>query len=226
MQTGSSDIKSLIASLGEKDATKRQSAYESLVSMGKAATDSLIEALPSSRERMRHEIISALGEIGDPRAVTPLVKLLGDKDGLTRKLSREALVAIGQLSVPALIEASESKSKEVRWGAAKALGEIADPASIPTLVKLLEDKEFEIRWLAAEGLIVMDRESLLPILRELVSRADTLSLNDGMHLVIRNLAEEEEYQDILTPVLKAMDGFDVAVAVPMAANKAMEKLSA
>ncbi|MCD6567584.1 MAG: HEAT repeat domain-containing protein [Dehalococcoidia bacterium] len=224
MQIDSNRIKSLIASLGEKDAQARQSAYESLVSIGKPATTLLIEALSSHGKRIRREAASALGEIGDPEAVTALTNLLGDKDGLLNKCARDALVSIGKLSVPSLIEASADKNKQVRWNVAKALGEIADPASVPALIKLLEDKEFEVRWLAAEGLIVLGKEGLPPLLQELVLHADTLSLNDGMHLVIRNLAEEDEYQEILMPVLKAMDGLDTDISVPMAAKAAMGKL--
>jgi HEAT repeat protein len=68
---------------------------------------------------------------------------------------------------------------EVRWEAAKALGEIADPWSAPALEETLMDAGFDIRWLAAEGLIALGRAGLKPLLATLLKKADSVYLREG-----------------------------------------------
>jgi len=52
---------------------------------------------------VRSEAAEALGEIGDPRAVEPLIKSLSDKDPFVRSTSADALAKIGEQSLEPLI---------------------------------------------------------------------------------------------------------------------------
>ena len=63
--------------------------------------------------------------------------------------ARKSLVAMGKPAIPALLEALHHENRQVRWEAAKALGQLADPSAADELVKTLySEEDFDIRWLA------------------------------------------------------------------------------
>jgi HEAT repeat protein len=71
-----------------------------------------------------------------------LMDLLENKDGMVRQKAREALVALGKPAVSSLVKALQNyKTNQVRWEAAKALGELNDARSMP---KRLCRKQLEI----------------------------------------------------------------------------------
>ena len=84
--------------------------------------DHLLSALKTWNKDTRLGVIEALGEIRDPRAVEPLIGLLGDKDN------------------------------EVRWESALALGEIADPRAFGPLEGALRDPDRYVRYGSAIAL--------------------------------------------------------------------------
>jgi HEAT repeat protein len=63
----------------------------------------------------------ALGKLGDTRAVSPLIQVLGDKDRWVRRWVAEALVKMGNQSVEPLIQALKDNDSVVHWYAAEAL---------------------------------------------------------------------------------------------------------
>ena len=155
--------------------------------------------------------------------VRALIAALGGDDGTVRRGAREALVAIGKPAVRSLIEALQYPSEHVRWEAAKALGEIRDKTSAPALVVALEDKSSGIRWLAAEGLIALGRHTLPPLLFALVKRPSSIWLREGALHVLHLLAHQG-LGDETRPVVAALEGPAPTVAVPLAAEDAIEKL--
>ena len=78
-----------------------------------------------------------------------------------------------------MVELLKHPDHEVRWEAARALGEIADPRAAPALVVTLEDEGFDIRWLAAEGLIALGPVGLAPLLEALAEKANSVYLTGG-----------------------------------------------
>lgn len=123
----------------------------------------------------------------------------------------------------------------MRWEAAKALGEIADPETGPVLVEALEDEEFDVRWLAAEGLVRMNIKGLKPLLEALELRGDSVLLREGAHHVFHDLAKGR-LRKFLVPVLASLEALEPgeevpwtahhqwAVEVPLAARQALERL--
>src|SRR5512136_1578624 len=97
--------------------------------------------------------------------IEALVEELGSNDGLKRLHARERLIEMEATAVPALMKALKSPSEQVRWEAAKTLGEIRDPSAAEALVDALEDNEPAVRWLAAKALIALGRGALVPVLR-------------------------------------------------------------
>jgi len=112
-----------------------------------------IKALGDEDWRVRMEAAVALGNIGDPRAVEPLIRALGDKDWRVRM---EAAVALGNIGDPRavepLIQALGDKSGSVRRVAARALGEIGDPRAVEPLTRALRDENQYVRRVAAGAL--------------------------------------------------------------------------
>jgi HEAT repeat protein len=137
--------------------------------------------------------------------------------------ARRALVALGVPVIPHLVKALRSKKQWVRWEAAKALGEIRDPAATRALVAALEDKMFDVRWLAAEGLIAIGPLAVVPLLRALIRHPDSLWMREGAHHALHDM-KKGELDKILQPVIAALEEIDFQVLVPPAAQAALEEI--
>jgi HEAT repeat protein len=119
----------------------------------KAAVKPMIEALDFNvgpnkdgkkakrTNRANQKIASALGTIGDPSAVQPLLRLLkATKEANVQRSAIRALAALkAKDAVDDLIKFSEDSqaNKVIRMNAVYALGEIGDPKALPLLVLAL-----------------------------------------------------------------------------------------
>lgn len=159
----------------------------------------------------------------NPTAINELVTALANKSGSARQRARETLVELGRPAVPNLVAVLGSANQQIRWEAAKALSEIADPSSSSALVTTLEDNDPGIRWLAAEGLSKIGQPGLAPLLEALVQRPASSRLRQGAHQVLGRLIKGE-WRTHLEPVLLALEGPAPLVAVPQAAQAALETL--
>ncbi len=98
-------IEPLVAALRYSD-EERASAAEALVKIGEAAVEPLAAALKDSNasESVRACAAKALGQIGNPRAIEPLIEALNDSDWRwVRPSVVEALVKIGEAAVEPLV---------------------------------------------------------------------------------------------------------------------------
>lgn len=158
-----------------------------------------------------------------PLSVEALIPDLASKDGTKRHRARVALQHIGRPAVPALLQALNSPSENVRWEAAKALGVIRDPRAGPALVDALEDEDPAVRWLAAEALIALGRHALVPVLSSVERCADSEWLQAGVAQVLRALVKDDLAPEA-APVLEALNSVDAAVAAPAAAYRVLRRL--
>jgi hypothetical protein len=168
--------------------------------------------------------------------IPELVSALASPDPTVRTKAREALVAIGKarkalvasrkLTVPSLIRLLSHSKPHVRWEAAKALCDIADPIAAFALVNALDDRNGDVRWLAAEGLAALGRESLQPLMAALIERAQSCWFCEGAHHVCHTLVNKRKLGPILRPVLAALGQSEPEVAVPPAAYDALSRLRA
>jgi HEAT repeat protein len=161
----------------------------------------------------------------DPPVVGSLIGDLASKDGLVRESARLSLIAVGRPAVGALIKLLADRNRQVRWEAAKALSQIADPAAAPALVRALEDDEFSVRWLAAKGLIALRSKGLAPLLRALTKRSDSVSLLQGAHHVVHELAKRRALKEVMRPLLTALEDVEPSLGVPPAARAALDALA-
>lgn len=152
-----------------------------------------------------------------------LVAGLRSRDGSVRKEARETLTSMGKRVVRQLIPLLKDPDDNVRWEAAKALVSIADAGAAPDLVAALEDRTFGVRWLAAEGLIAINREALVPLLETLVERSNSVWLRGGAHHVLHELAKGD-LEDLLTPIVAALDGVAPEIGLLRPASKALREL--
>ena len=114
--TAKRDIRGLVRALRHPELGVQWEATAALGSLGTAAIDELLRELPTRNRAVKLGIIEALGEIGDPRAVEPLIRFLRDP------------------------------SVEVRWETALALGEIGDPRATAPLLAGLRDPDRYVRY--------------------------------------------------------------------------------
>jgi HEAT repeat protein len=82
----------------------------------------LLRVIEGPHSNARYWSIEALGDMGDTRAVEPLIALLGDKDVI------------------------------IRYGAAKALGAIGDSRAFNPLAQLLHDPSEMVKQLAQKSI--------------------------------------------------------------------------
>lgn len=133
--------------------------------------EALISALKVSDREIRWNAAVKLGEIGDKRAIEPLIGALKDGYIPVNLPAAEALVQIGEPAVIPLIKALEDKVKTVRFFSAEILGKIGDRRSVEALINALKENEADVRHSAAEALGKIGDTRALPAL-ELVAQND------------------------------------------------------
>jgi CBS domain-containing protein len=94
------------------------------------------------------------------------------------------------------------------------------------LVERLEDPDEGVRWMAADGLIALGATSVEPLLCELKLRSDSLFLRQGAHHVLQGVLGRDHLQDVLNPVIRALEAVEPVVTVPFAAQQALANLRA
>ncbi|MCA9103679.1 MAG: HEAT repeat domain-containing protein [Planctomycetales bacterium] len=153
--------------------------------------------------------------------VRQLVSQLSSENPVERQDARAALVRINTDAVPHLIEVLDAPQQHLRWEAAKALADIADPAAAEPLVLRLGDEDTDVRWVAGEALIAIGRDAVRPLLDMLTRLGREDGIPEGAHHVVHDLAGEHELAPVLKPVLKAFDTAEPGTAVPLAAHHAL-----
>jgi HEAT repeats len=127
--------------------------------------DFVLEALHLPDPAAREVAIRSLGKSANPRAVAPLVALLGDTDRDTREHAVRALGALGEGAVEPLIRALADPDWHVRTGAAVALRIIGDTRAIEPLIRSLSDGNRFVRRDAVKSLgRIGDRRAVDPLI--------------------------------------------------------------
>lgn len=159
---------------------------------------------------------------GNESQLTDWISQLDSSDGEIRQSARHQLVQTGSDAVPALVNALDHASETMRWEAAKALGEIRDPAAVEPLIEILADDD-SVRFVAASALIGMSNDSVPHLLRALIH--EPARFRDGGCFVLHHLAsDDEKLREPLTPVVEALMSLDSSLLVPVESEKALSKL--
>ena len=154
-----------------------------------------------------------------------LMENLGNKDGMLRQRSRLSLVAMGAAAVPPLILALQnSTADQVRWEAAKALGDIGDARAIPALVQALEDEDSDVVWLAAEGLNAFGMAAWPTLLKALINEGtESVILRQGAHHVLHD-QKQKGYDDLLAILISALDLDELPDSASRAASDILNRM--
>ena len=155
--------------------------------------------------------------------IATLIAGLGSTKGSERHGARRDLVRLGSAAVPQLMAALADGTHNARWGAAKALGEIADPTAAPTLVKALEDDDSDVRWLAATALVALRRDGLVSLLEAIRGEQLDLFGHHAAHHVVSDLAKRGHAKE-LAPLLEAIESDSPDVHAPLVAAELLQKL--
>ena len=156
--------------------------------------------------------------------VSSLIADLAREDPGLRIHAREALVALGDSAIEALVTTLHDPRQHVRWEAAKTLETIADASTAPALVAALHDDDPDVRWVAGEALVKLGTDGLPSLLGALIRHSDSLEFSRGVHHVLHDLAKQG-HAELLTPVIRALDGPEPGVAAPPTALKALRVLT-
>ena len=163
-----------------------------------------------------------MNEAESPADIDSLIADMTCNDVLKCQKARRSMVDMGSPAVAPFIEALSSPIHWVRWEAAKGLGEIGDPAAIDALVEAIEDLNFDVRWLAAEGLIRIGSDSVVPVLKAIIHRPDSVKMRMGAHHVLHDLSTDE-LKELLQPLLTALDNLE-SPEVPLLAMEVLNQL--
>lgn len=144
------------------------SAARALARLGEPGIQALLECVKHQDYMALKAAAEALGDLGDPRAVQPLI----DRAGSAYSGAHDSVVqALGKLGRPALQELLRRLKQDesgVCPDAVVALGCIGDPRALEPLLGLLRSDNDLMRWGAAEALGKLgDARAVEPLLRRL-----------------------------------------------------------
>jgi hypothetical protein len=111
------------------------------------------------------------------------------------------------------------------------LSERLDPELAPVFVAALARERNEgNRWVASHALMNLGAAALRPLLEGLVQGADSAFLRDGAHAVLKVLVRQKIFtparvDELIKPVLAALEGMDPGVHVPFAAHRALDVMA-
>lgn len=120
----------------------------------------------------------------------------------------KVLLKLGNIAIPALIDIlnDEDAEDELRWYAAKILGDLKDAEAIPPLIELLQTTDSEeLQAMAASALGQMGIEAIAAL--SLLLADDTTRL-----LAVRSLAYIR-HPETITPLLSVVDDAQVDIRV-------------
>lgn len=134
------------------DVDTRWWALRTLASSPQSRTEWLVQFLNDPAPEVRQ--CAALGLAGKPdeSAVASLVHALSDEDSMVCSLASNALIKVGAVAVPSLIETVQKGAQSQRIHALRALAEIRDHRAIPVMMKVMQEDSALLQHWAQEGL--------------------------------------------------------------------------
>ncbi len=173
---GDDGFTALTTVLGDPDmgSEARRRAAQGLAQSGDpGALNPLVAALQQDRDGfLQMTAAIALGQLGVPEGVPALLAALADAEFAWGSAAENALVRIGSMAVPFLIDVLPTGTPSLLKHAATALGRIGDPRALGPLLVLLADPDAGVRWRAVEGLAWLRDPQAVPALLPLLADPD------------------------------------------------------
>ena len=112
--------------------------------------------LRSTCPELRSTSAYALGQIGDKRAVGPLVEILRDYYTVfVPEISSEGMIELGNSKISNSVRHDFERAIRFRATAVAALGKLGDPAAVPVLRQALRDTNADVRAAATDALVAL-----------------------------------------------------------------------
>jgi HEAT repeat protein len=112
-------------------------------------------------------VILLLGCQSPSDRINKLILQLNNSDSSIQSKTVEDLVTIGSPAVEPLIIALKDNNASMRWGAARALGQIKDTRAIEPLISSLKDTDLTVRETAAGALVNIGEPAVDPLITAL-----------------------------------------------------------
>ena len=143
IQDDNAFIEALVQNFADTDIMKHLDAWDALEWLGPAVVPYLLKNLHKYEPKVQQGVITALGLIGDSRALDLLLELLVHND------------------------------TQIRWCAVKALGRLNDARALSSLVAALTDKCRIMRLMAIDALAdLRNRRAVEPLIQRLTEEDD------------------------------------------------------
>jgi HEAT repeat protein len=170
-----------------------------------------VAALKDEYWPVREYAAEALGEIGDGRAIEPLIAALGDGEPSVGLEAEKALGKIGAPAVEPLIAVLQNKAEEriKRCRTACALGHTRDNRAVDLLISLLADKEEEqtVRWNAAIALgEIKDRRAVEPLLESL--NDETFRVKNNILIALGEIGDIRAIEPLTSLLHKKIENYE------------------
>ncbi|MBW2041812.1 MAG: HEAT repeat domain-containing protein [Deltaproteobacteria bacterium] len=152
----------LMDSLYEKDSPALHEIPRALAKIGSPAVEPLIRASQRPDVETARMAVQALGEIGDARAVGPVLESLERRDPFLVQAAVDALIAMGEIAVVPLIQRAAAPGKAGNR-AVEALEGIGAPA-VPRFLAVLESDPHRFEAVAFEVLPAVGAPAAKPLM--------------------------------------------------------------
>jgi hypothetical protein len=211
MLAGRTQVQTLINDLRDSDWIKQRDAAEKLGNIGDPrAVEPLLELLKADVFVASDEAAHALGKIANPGAVEPLIKELksyrigqnaatalgeiGDRRAINQLIATSNFSALGKIGDPRttkiLIDALTNKSSSDKREIIIALGDIEDPLAIDPLINILNRGDSQ-RSIVAEALVKIEASREIDSLvfinnlkdENIMVRRDAIKSLDSMRVI-------------------------------------------
>ncbi len=175
----------------------------------------LLAALKDPDDNFRASIVTAIGQLKEPRNINVIIPLLKDSSEEVKRAAATALGAINDpRAVEPLLKTLQDDSQPVRTAAIQSLGKMADRRAVtPLLILLPVEKSVEIRRdiITALGAIG-DNRAIKPVLKALeddnpqirnaaVEAAGKLKVPNAVELLLEFMHNEKNFYNPNLPVL-------------------------
>gem|GEM_PF-769545 len=173
----------LLELLKDADSTVSDASVSALSGLGDAAVQPLVTVIPEVSERVLKKVVQGLGNLGDIRAINPLLALMETASSDVRPLIAQALVHIDDriCSSDTVHYMMKQSYAALRLSMVKQLGNFRFPHAIDIALKVLEetftdaDREMFALYPRPEFLILA-QEAVVGVCRSVAELLGTLNL--------------------------------------------------
>lgn len=157
------------------------------------AMDSIIKGLHDKNRITKIDLIWCLGHLNDERAVKPLIKGLDDEEVIGATVIN--LINLKDYSYEPLLDALNSNSKNIRSGAAEALGEIGAEKAVESLVNSLLFDDFDLYTISNALIKINSNKAVEPLLSALNEVGDSKKRN--IIYILSNIGDQRVIEPLI-----------------------------